>query len=270
MKLAQMRWLVSRRKTPTSGKQSRSFIYAMTDLKKSDWAGCDIGQRLMYSASEKLAIIHLVEDSELSIRRTLVEINVSRSSFYRWYRAYERDGQQTMLDAREIKSMDEIMLLNAAAAMVDGVYDMTHEKLRPGIRESDIVAEAINPVAGERCSPHPHNSTDRLIRPGDQTFFDIIQAYMGYRTCYYRAFNVGRATDSQRDVYKQAREWMDKSLELVRPGVGTDQIAKVFPKAEGFGFSSEMEAFALQFCHRLSVALHERPIISRLVSLDKP
>jgi transposase InsO family protein len=28
----------------------------------------------------------------LSIRRTLVEINVSRSSFYRWYRAYERDG----------------------------------------------------------------------------------------------------------------------------------------------------------------------------------
>ena len=46
----------------------------------------------MYSASEKLAIIRLVEDSELSMRRTLVEINVSRSSFYRWYRAYERDG----------------------------------------------------------------------------------------------------------------------------------------------------------------------------------
>ena len=36
----------------------------------------------MYTASEKLAIIRLVEDSELSIRRTLTEINVSRSSFY--------------------------------------------------------------------------------------------------------------------------------------------------------------------------------------------
>lgn len=46
----------------------------------------------MYSASEKLAIIRLVEDSELSIRRSLLEINVSRSSFYRWYQAYERDG----------------------------------------------------------------------------------------------------------------------------------------------------------------------------------
>ena len=37
-----------------------------------------------------------------------------------------------------------------------------------------------------------------------------------------------------------------------------------------FGFSSEMEAFALQFCHGLGVALHERPIVSRLVSLERP
>ena len=44
------------------------------------------------SGSEKLETIRPVEDSELSIRRTLVEINVSRSSFYRWYQAYERDG----------------------------------------------------------------------------------------------------------------------------------------------------------------------------------
>ena len=43
----------------------------MTGSKKSDWAGCDVGRRLMYNASEKLAIIRLVEDSELSVRRTL-------------------------------------------------------------------------------------------------------------------------------------------------------------------------------------------------------
>jgi len=47
---------------------------------------------MMYTASEKLAIIRLVEESELSVRRTLREIKVSRSSFYRWYRAYEQDG----------------------------------------------------------------------------------------------------------------------------------------------------------------------------------
>ena len=195
-----------------------------------------------------------------------------------------RDGQQVMLDAREIKSLDEIMLLNMAAAMVDGTYHMLFEEMKPGVRESDLVAkanamlyemgsddvEAINAVSGERCSPHPHNFTDRILRPGDQAFFDIIQAYMGYRTCYYRTFNIGKATDSQQDAYKQAREWIDASIDLIRPGVGTDRVAAVWPEAEEFGFADEMEAFALQFGHGLGVALHERPIISRLVSLDDP
>jgi len=195
-----------------------------------------------------------------------------------------RDGQQVMLDAREVKSRDEIMLLNTAAAMVDGVYQDINEALKPGVRESDIVAmatkrlfemgsddvEAINAVAGERCMPHPHNFTDRIIRPGDQAFFDIIQAYMGYRTCYYRTFNVGRAEQKHHDAYKKAREWMDDAIGRVGPGASTDYIAQAFPKAEEFGFDSEMEAFALQFGHGLGVALHERPIISRLVSLDHP
>ncbi len=47
-----------------------------------------------------------------------------------------RDGQQTMLLAREIKSHDEITLLNMAAAMVDGVYQDIAEALKPGIKES--------------------------------------------------------------------------------------------------------------------------------------
>src|SRR5690606_29404547 len=114
------------------------------------------------------------------------------------------------------------------------------------------------------------NFTDRLIRPGDQTFFDVIQAYMGYRTCYYRTINVGRANDKQRDAYKKAREWIDASINAIKPGVGTDEVAKLWPKAEELGFSSEMECFGLQFGHGLGVALHERPIISRLVSLDSP
>jgi len=195
-----------------------------------------------------------------------------------------RDGQQTMLAAREVKNVDELTLLNMAAAMVDGVYQDIAEALKPGIRESDIVAlatkrlyemgsdcvEAINAIAGERCSPHPHNFTDRLIRPGDQAFFDIIQSFMGYRTCYYRTFNVGRATPSQRDAYKKAREWMDIAIDLLRPGVGSDRIAAALPKAEQAGFENEMDAFGLNFCHGLGLGLHERPLISRLTSFKEP
>ena len=195
-----------------------------------------------------------------------------------------RDGQQTMLQAREVKNIDELTLLNMASAMVDGVYQDIAEALKPGVRESDIVAlatkrlyemgsdcvEAINSIAGERCSPHPHNFTDRLIRPGDQAFFDIIQSFMGYRTCYYRTFNVGRATGPQRTAYKKAREWMDKAIDLLRPGVSSDRIAAALPKAEQAGFASEMDAFGLNFCHGLGLGLHERPLISRLTSFKEP
>ncbi len=194
------------------------------------------------------------------------------------------DGQQIMLSAREIKNIDEIQLLNQAASMVDGVYDMIWHELRPGIRENDIVAmsnkllyemgsddvEAINAIAGERCNPHPHNFTDRLFRPGDQAFFDILQSYQGYRTCYYRTFNIGRATPSQNDAYIRCREWLDNAIALIKPGVTTDVVAKAFPKCEDFGFPDELSAFGLQFGHGLGLALHERPIISRAVSLDNP
>lgn len=195
-----------------------------------------------------------------------------------------RDGQQVMLDARQIKSPDEISLLATAAAMVDGTYQTIVDALKPGIRENEVVAlanhrlyemgsddvEAINAVSGERCSPHPHNFTDRIIRPGDQVYFDIIQSFNGYRTCYYRTFAVGRATAAQRDAYRQAREWIDAAIELVKPGVGTDQIARLWPRAEDFGFADEMAAFGLQFGHGLGLALHERPVISRLNSLEHP
>ena len=191
-----------------------------------------------------------------------------------------QDGQQVMLDAREIKSHDEITLLNMAAAMGDGVYQDIYEALKPGVRESEIVAlatkrfyemgsdcvEAVNAIAGERCSPHPHNFTDRLIRPGDQAYFDLIQTYMGYKTCYYRTFTVGSATPAQHDAYRKAREWMDSAIDSLKPGVSTDRVVQAFPKAQEIGFETEMAAFGLNFCHGLGLGLHERPLISRVNS----
>ena len=137
-----------------------------------------------------------------------------------------RDGQQVMLEARMLKSQDELTLLNMAAAMVDGVYQDIFEALKPGVRENEIVAlatkrlyemgsdsvEAINAISGERCSPHPHNFTDRIIRPGDQAFFDIIMSFIGYRTCYYRTFSVGRATKPQvKPARKRGSGWTRRS-----------------------------------------------------------
>ena len=195
-----------------------------------------------------------------------------------------RDGQQVMLDARQLKSPDEIALLATAAAMVDGVYQDITEALKPGVRENEIVAlankrlyemgsddvESINAVSGERCNPHPHNFSDRMIRPGEQAFFDIMHSFNGYRTCYYRTFSVGSASPAQRDAYQRAREWMDAAIEIIKPGVSTSQVARLWPTAADIGLPDEKTAFGLQFGHGLGLALHERPIISRLTSLDAP
>jgi len=48
------------------------------------------------SASEKVEIIRIVEDSELSIRQTLSELGISRSSFYRWYQDYQAGGPDAL------------------------------------------------------------------------------------------------------------------------------------------------------------------------------
>jgi len=194
------------------------------------------------------------------------------------------DAQPVVLGARKTKTEDEIALLDHAAALVDAAYEEIYRMLRPGIRESEIVAhamkvlfelgsehvEAINAVSGERCNPHPHVFSDRLLRPGDQAFFDIIHAFMGYRTCYYRTFAVGSATRAQIAAYRQCREWLDNAIDLVRPGVTTDQIAAVWPSAQELGFENEEECFGLQFGHGIGISGYESPMISRLHSFEHP
>ncbi|MDG4820005.1 M24 family metallopeptidase [Micromonospora carbonacea] len=194
------------------------------------------------------------------------------------------DGQQVFLEARRIKTPDEITLLTTAASMVDAAYDDLYGFLRPGVRENETVGlvakrlydlgsehvEGVNAISGERCSPHPHVFSDRLLRPGDPAFFDILHSFMGYRTCYYRTFAVGSASRAQVDAYKRCREYMDRAIELVRPGATTADIVSVWPTAQEFGFADEEAAFALQYGHGVGLSIWEKPIFSRLVSLEHP
>ena len=194
------------------------------------------------------------------------------------------DGQQVFLEARRTKTTDEISLLSQACAMVDAAYQQLYEFLRPGVRENECVGlvskvlydmgseyvEGVNAISGERCSPHPHVYSDRLIRPGDPAFFDILHSHLGYRTCYYRTFAVGSASVAQRDAYTRCREYMDRAIAMVRPGTTTGDIVSLWPEATEFGFPDETAAFALQYGHGVGLSIWEKPIFSRLVSLDHP
>ena len=194
------------------------------------------------------------------------------------------DGQQVFLSARRIKTAEEIGLLTQACAMVDAAYEELYEFLRPGVRENECVGvvskvlydlgseyvEGVNAISGERCSPHPHVYSDRIVRPGDPAFFDILHSHVGYRTCYYRCFSVGSASAAMRDAYVRCREYMDRAIALVRPGATTADIVSCWPAAEDFGFPDEQAAFGLQYGHGVGLSIWEKPIFSRLVSLEHP
>jgi Xaa-Pro aminopeptidase len=194
------------------------------------------------------------------------------------------DGQQLMQQARLIKTQDEITLLTTACMMVDAAYDELYRHMKPGVRENECVGlvskvlydmgsehvEGVNAISGERCSPHPHVFSDRALRPGDPAYFDILHSYNGYRTCYYRTFSIGSASPAMVDAYKKCRELLDAAIYAIKPGVTTADIVKLWPKAEEFGFPNEEAAFALQYGHGVGLSIWEKPIFSRLVSLEHP
>ncbi len=195
------------------------------------------------------------------------------------------DGQDVMLDARHIKTQDEIHLLEGAASMVDAAYSSAVRALHAGLRENEMAAvihdvlyrlgseevEAVNVVSGPRNSPHSHDGfSDRIIRPDETVFMDVMHVYNGYRTCYYRTFQCGSATPAMHDAYKKTYDWMYASIEQVKPGNTTADIARVWPTAQELGFESEAAAFGLQFGHGIGMSIHEKPVISRRFSLDTP
>jgi Xaa-Pro aminopeptidase len=189
------------------------------------------------------------------------------------------DGQQVMQRARMRKTPDEIVLLDTACMMVDAAYDELYRAMRPGMRENECVAlvaktlyelgsehvEGVNAISGERSNPHPHVYSDRALRQGDPAFFDVLHAYNGYRTCYYRTFAISSASPALVDAYRRCRDHLDDAISRVRPGATTAEIAEAFPRAGEFGFASEEEAFALQLGHGVGLSIWEKPVVSRLI-----
>jgi Xaa-Pro dipeptidase len=193
-------------------------------------------------------------------------------------------GYDTIFDARLVKSDDELKLIDMSASLVDGVYGHLVDFIKPGIRENEVVAEiyqwlighgvdhisGVNCVSGPRSNPHPHDYSDRMIRPGELVFIDIMSHYLGYATCYYRTFAVTKATRRQRDVYKRANEWLEASIDVVRPGITTADIASQWPSAKDLGYPSERAAMGLAIGHGIGLSHHEKPFINRLYSLGNP
>jgi Xaa-Pro aminopeptidase len=194
------------------------------------------------------------------------------------------DGQQTLLNAQAIKTPEEVALIETSISIVEAAFWQVVHNAHPGKRESEISAlmrktmyelgteeiQNINVITGNRSHPHPHDFSDRIIRPGDLIFIDVVNVFNGYKTCYYQTFICGKPSQKQLDIYKQCYDWLWAGIEMLKPGMSTAEIAKAWPTAKEMGFKDESEAWALQIGHGVGITHWAKPVISRLFSSKYP
>lgn len=190
-----------------------------------------------------------------------------------------------MLEARAVKTQDEINCLHMAAIMADSAHYAMYKAIAPGVRERDIVAVGTDALLRAGAETvwgifasaggligGGSMSSDRIIQVGDVVTIDITRAtYMGYNTCYYRNFLVGRKpTDKEKDMQKAAYERIYRVIDEIKPGATTADAAKHWQPAKDKGIPSEDYTWCDELGHGLGLRLYEYPIINRLWSLDYP
>jgi Xaa-Pro aminopeptidase len=186
-----------------------------------------------------------------------------------------------MLEARAAKTKDEINCLKMASAIVDVAWQAVYESIKPGIRDREIEAvahEALLRAGAESIgfvpvtSGAPARSTDKRVQVGDVVTIDFVGiTYMGYTTCYYRSFVVGRKpTNKEKEMHKKCYERIYKVIDAIRPGATTADAAKHFAPASSYGHPSEEYMVGHDLGHGLGLSMYEHPVIERLYSFQYP
>ena len=173
-----------------------------------------------------------------------------------------------------------------SAMMVDAAYYDLYKAMKPGMRENEAVAlvaetvattsgseyvEGVNAISGERCSPHPH----RLLRSRHcgqatrSTTTSCIRHGVSHLLLPHVRDRLGVARTRRRlQAVPRLPGCVDRA-DSARAG-SRRRSSSVWPKAQEFGFPNEEAAFALQMGHGIGLAIWEKPMISRLVSLEHP
>jgi Xaa-Pro aminopeptidase len=198
------------------------------------------------------------------------------------------DGMTPMMEARAIKSVDEQKALRIVGAICDTLHYEFTQFLRPGLTENEVAAfgfsylynipgmedvEDIIVSSGPNAWPNWRNFSDRIIRPGELVIIDLAAlTWNGFKSCVYRTYCVGGTPTAEMNRYYQtAHKWLWDAIDVVRPGVTTRDIALKWPSArEAWGYDEEDQAAANLWGHGLGLAQYDRPVISRIWSLDYP
>jgi Xaa-Pro aminopeptidase len=197
------------------------------------------------------------------------------------------DGEEAIMDAKAIKCAEEVECMKIAGSIAEACFAEAKTALKPGVRGNDLIGLIMNKafsMGGECdmvqpiCCSGPQTNmpcscrgySDRIIRPGDMVYFDLLVSYMGYCTCYYRTFVLGRATREQNELFQECLDLHLKIEKAFRPGVTTKDIAELFPGPEFWGFKEDWEVAGGCVAHGQGLGGYDKPWISRPFSLAHP
>lgn len=189
-------------------------------------------------------------------------------------------GKPTMDEARLIKTQDEMELMRITCANSEKAFAAIVDAIRPGVRECDLVGIGIKALyeegddhtedlvccSGFNTNPFGWSFTDKPIRPGDLIYIDVDGAsYQGYKSCIYRTFCCGRATQEQKDLYEECRAMLYAGMSAVKAGATDYDIVDQWPDSPGYwGYESWNEVLPYAVGHGIGLTLHDRPAISML------
>lgn len=186
-----------------------------------------------------------------------------------------RDCTAMMFRARAVKNVDEVNCVKLACRIADAAFEDMRQAIRPGIKECELVGIGMNRLyacgcdetqefvcaSGPRTNPMHIDFTDRMVCPGDLVVIDVNGAsYMGYKSCYYRTFCCGKATQEQKDCYKEALDMMYDAMYTIKAGSTTDDIRAVWPKSPQYwGYEDWFQVGGYALGHGLGLSLHDFP-----------
>jgi Xaa-Pro dipeptidase len=151
------------------------------------------------------------------------------------------DGDAVMQSARLIKFPEEIALMEEASAIAEAVTQTAIDAVAPGVRETDVVAEAMHTLfrlggeyahvmtpfvaSGEHMSPPNRIPSDKIIRDGDLVFIDIGAQWSGYFSDMGRTVICGKPSRRQQEIYTAVHEALEAGTKTMAAGRTNDDVA---------------------------------------------
>ena len=229
---------------------------------------------------EEIIKEHGLEDGVIGIDGSSNELIMCKALENRGFKKYI-DAKECMFQARKIKNEDEITCIKECCAIAEAAFYEIKKAIKPGVTECEIMGAGMKKLyelgcdevfefvvsSGPRTNPIRIDCTDRIIRPGDIVFVDINGAsFQGYKCCYYRSFVCGKATEEQKEVFREARDMMYAAMDKIKAGATTRDLCEVWPDSPTYwGYEPDEwdKVSPHAVGHGIGLSLHEFPLFSR-------